>query len=205
MLKIVVLGDSLVAGYALPAAAAFPAVLERRLRAEGLVVTIINAGVSGDTASGGLARLDWTLADGADGVILELGANDMLRGIDPEVTKAALDSILARLKARKIKVMIAGMLAGPNLGRDYKARFDAMYHELAAKYEVPVYPFFLDGVADDKSLKLADGLHPNAAGVERMVERILPSVRDFLNRFGEKPAASHPSPARGSQADFTKK
>lgn len=185
-IKLIAFGDSLSAGYMLPADAAFPAALEAALRQEGYRVSIVNAGVSGDTASDGRARLDWTLADGADGVILELGANDMLRGIDPSVTRAALDAILAELKARDIKVLIAGMLASPSLGKDYKARFDAIYPDLAGKYDAPLYPFFLDGVAGQRDLKLADGLHPNAAGVEDIVHGILPSVRAFLRQFDEK-------------------
>jgi len=186
MLKLIAFGDSLSAGYNLPAAAAFPAVLEAALRKEGYRVAVVNAGVSGDTASGGLARLAWTLSDGADGVILELGANDMLRGTDPDVTKAALDSILAELKARDIKVLIAGMKATPSLGKDYKARFDAIFPELAAKYDALLYPFFLDGVAGAPGLRLNDGLHPNSAGVERIVQGILPSARAFLGQLGAK-------------------
>lgn len=183
-LKIIAFGDSLVAGLGLSADAAFPAVLEKTLRAEGYAVSVINAGVSGDTASGGQARLDWALTDGADGVILELGANDMLRGVDPAVTKAALDAILGNLKARNIKVLIAGMKAAPNLGQDYKTRFDAIYPALAKKYDAPLYPFFLEGVAGEPALKLGDGLHPNAAGVERIVKGILPDVHAFVDQFG---------------------
>jgi len=191
---LVVLGDSLTAGFGLPAGDAFPAVLERALWAEGYRVTIVNAGVSGDTASGGLARLDWSVADGTDGVILALGANDMLRGIDPDVTRSALDAILARLAARRVKVLIAGMRASPSLGRPYKARFDAIYPALAEKYKVALYPFFLEGVAGEPSMKLADGLHPNAAGVARMVAEILPSLRAFLQKLGS--AAADASPAK---------
>jgi acyl-CoA thioesterase-1 len=190
MLKLVAFGDSLSAGHNLPADAAFPAVLEVALRKEGYRVELVNAGVSGDTASDGLARVAWSLADGADGVILELGANDMLRGIDPEVTQAALDDILAELKARNIKVLIAGMKATPSLGKDYKARFDAIFPQLAAKYNAPLYAFFLDGVMGEPALTLKDGLHPNAAGVDRIVAGILPSVRAFLGQFGEKTVMS---------------
>lgn len=185
-LKLIVFGDSLVAGFGLPAEAAFPAVLEKTLRAEGYHVKIVNAGVSGETATDGLTRLDWTLAGGADGLILELGANDMLRGIDPGVTRAALDAILAKLKSRDIKVLIAGMRATPSLGPDYKARFDAIYPDLAAKYGASLYPFFLDSMVTDQALKLPDGLHPNPAGVERIVLAILPSIRSFLDQLGEK-------------------
>jgi acyl-CoA thioesterase-1 len=187
-LKIVAFGDSLVAGYGLAADAAFPSVLQKKLRTEGYNVKLVNAGVSGDTTTGGLARLDWTLSDGADGVILELGANDMLRGVDPEVTKAALDTILARLKARNIKVLIAGMKATPSLGPEYKTRFDAIYPDLAKKYGTPLYPFFLDGVAGEPALELPDHLHPNPAGVERIVDGILPSMHGFLEQLGEKAA-----------------
>lgn len=189
-LKIIAFGDSLVAGFGLAADAAFPAVLEKTLRAEGYHVTVVNAGVSGDTASGGQARLDWALADGADGVILELGANDMLRGVDPDVTKAALDAILGELKARNIKVLIAGMKAASSLGQDYKTRFDAIYPALAKKYDAPLYPFFLEGVAGEPALKLGDGLHPNPAGVERIVKGILPEVRALVEQFGAKAARS---------------
>ena len=147
--KMVALGDSLMAGYQLPESAAFPAQLQKALRANGVAVEIANAGVSGDTSSGGLARLDWSVPDGTDAVILELGANDMLRGIDPKVTRAALDEIISRLKGRGIAVLLCGMLAPPNLGPDYARAFDAIYPELAAKHGVTLYPFFLDGVAAD--------------------------------------------------------
>ena len=189
-MKIIAFGDSLVAGHGLAADAAFPAVLEKTLRAEGYHVTVVNAGVSGDTASGGQARLDWALGYGADGVILELGANDMLRGVDPEVTKAALDAILGELKARDIKVLIAGMKAASSLGQEYKTRFDAIYPALAKKYDAPLYPFFLEGVASEPALKLGDGLHPNPAGVERIVKGMLPGVRAFVDQFGAKAARS---------------
>jgi acyl-CoA thioesterase-1 len=183
--RLLAFGDSLTAGYGLPAGSAFPAVLERALRAEGYAVTIVNAGVSGDTASSGLARLDWSLGEGTtDGVILALGANDMLRGLDPDLTRGVLDTILARLAARKMKVLVVGMRASPSLGKAYKARFDAIYPALAEKYRVPLYPFFLDGVVDMPDLKLADGLHPNAAGVARMVAGILPSMRALLDEIG---------------------
>lgn len=181
--RLVALGDSLTAGFGLPAEATFPVVLERALRAEGYSVTILNAGVSGDTASGGLARLDWSVGDGTNGVILALGANDMLRGIDPDVTKAALDAILGRLAERRIAVLIAGMKASPSLGKAYKARFDAIYPALAEKFGAPLYPFLLDGVVTEPALTLADGLHPNEAGVARMVAGILPVVRSFLLRI----------------------
>ena len=182
-LRLVALGDSLTAGYGLPASAAFPAVLERALKARGRAVEISNAGVSGDTASGGLERLAWSVPDGTDGVILELGANDMLRGVDPAITRRALETIVRRLKERRIPVMLAGMRASSNLGPDYTARFDAIYPELAAQHGLVLYPFFLEGVAGERSLNLPDGLHPTAAGIERLVAGILPSVETFLARL----------------------
>ncbi|WP_246102194.1 arylesterase [Methylobacterium terricola] len=182
-LNLVALGDSLTAGYGLPAAAAFPVQLEAALKARGHAVAVANAGVSGDTATGGLDRVDWSVPDGTDGVILELGANDMLRGTDPAVTEKALDAIVARLKARGIPVMLAGMRAAPNLGLDYGKRFDAIYPRLAERYGLILYPFFLDGIAGDRSLNLADGLHPTRDGVAKVVTGILPSVEDFLTRL----------------------
>ncbi|HEU4805738.1 MAG TPA: arylesterase [Nitrobacter sp.] len=178
--KIVMLGDSLSAGLGLPAAAAFPAQLEKALKDKGLNVSINNAGVSGDTASGGLDRLDWSVPVGTQGVILELGANDALRGIDPKVTRAALDEILKRLKARDIAVLLCGMVAPPNYGAEYATKFNAIFPDLAKKNEVPLYPFFLDGVAANTKLNQADGMHPTAAGIAVIVERILPTVEVFL-------------------------
>jgi len=188
-LRLVALGDSLTAGYGLPAEAAFPAALERALRARGHDVQIANAGVSGDTASGGLQRVDWSVPDGTDGVILELGANDMLRGLDPAVTRQALEGIIQRLKARGVPVMLAGMYASRNLGPDYGARFDAIYRDLAQTYGLVLYPFFLDGIAGQQSLNLPDGLHPTAQAVERIVQRILPSVETFIGRMRERAKA----------------
>lgn len=185
-LKLVALGDSLTAGYLLPADAAFPVVLEKALRKDGYNVSVVNAGVSGDTASEGLARLDWALGDGADGVILELGANDMLQGIDPAVTREMLDTILARLTARHIKVLIAGMRATPSLGKDYVQAFELIYPDLARKYRLPLYPFFLQGVQPDKALVLEDGLHPNCAGVEKIVQGILPQVEALLQSVASR-------------------
>jgi acyl-CoA thioesterase I len=179
--KIIAFGDSIIAGLGLRDDDTIPAALERALRKEGYNVTIVNAGVSGETASSGLTRLDWTIGDGADGVILELGANDMLRGIDPGVTEAALDAILAALKARKIRVLLAGMKAAPGLGPEYQRRFDAIYPALAMKYDVPLYPFLLEGVAGVPALNQSDGMHPNSAGVEFIVKRILPEVRALLD------------------------
>nr|WP_051335773.1 arylesterase [Methylocapsa acidiphila] len=188
--KLVAFGDSLSAGYNLPAEEAFPAVLEAALRKEGYHVDVTNAGVSGDTASDGLARVGWSLADGADAVILELGANDMLRGLDPEVARGALDAILQELRTRKIPVLIAGMKATPSLGKEFKERFDPIFPQLAEKYDALLYPFFLDGVMGDPSLTLKDGVHPNKAGVERIVAGILPSVRALLDRLGQKAATT---------------
>lgn len=185
-LKLVALGDSLTAGYRLPADAAFPAVLEKALKARGHKVEIANAGVSGDTSTGGLDRLDWSVPDGTDGVILELGANDMLRGTDPAVTRKALETIIVRLKERGIPVLLAGMLAAPNLGTEYRARFDAIYPDLARAHDLVLYPFFLDGVAGQRTNTLDDGLHPTAKGIERVVEGILPSVETFLTRLERK-------------------
>lgn len=178
--RIVALGDSLTAGYGLPAAAAFPARLARALAAKGHAVTVENAGVSGDTASGGLARLDWSVPEGTDAVIVELGANDALRGIDPRATRGALDEIVRRLKARGIAVLLAGMRAPPNMGEDYARAFDAIYPELAAAHRIPLYPFFLDGVAADRTLNQGDGIHPTAAGVEAIVAGILPKVEELI-------------------------
>ncbi len=178
--KLVAFGDSLTAGYRLPADAAFPAVLERLLRARGLDVTVANAGVSGDTTTGGLDRVDWSVPDGTDGVILELGANDMLRGTDPKVTKGALSAIVARLKARGIPVLLAGMLSARNMGPDYSARFDAIYPDLAGSAGLTLYPFFLEGIIGDPAQHLDDGLHPNAKGVETIAARILPTVVSFV-------------------------
>ena len=181
-LKIVALGDSLTAGLGLPADEAFPAKLETALKAKGVSATISNAGVSGDTASGGLGRLDWSVPQGTDAVIVELGANDALRGIDPKVTKDALDKILANLQARHIPVLLAGMYAPRNMGADYEKAFNAIYPALASTHPVVFYPFFLDGVATDARLNQADGLHPNAAGVDVIVARIMPQVEVLISR-----------------------
>jgi acyl-CoA thioesterase-1 len=178
--RIVVLGDSLSAGYGLPGSAAFPARLERALQAKGLAVTVANAGVSGDTASDGLARLDWSVPEGTEAVIVELGANDALRGIDPAVTRRALGDILRRLKQRRIAVLLCGMLAPRNLGGEYGKAFDAIYPDLASAESVPLYPFFLDGVAADPKLNQPDGMHPTAAGIDIIVARILPEVEGLV-------------------------
>lgn len=180
--KIVVLGDSLSAGFGLPGQQAFPARLGEALKRKNIAATVVNAGVSGDTASGGFDRLDWSVPEDTDAVILELGANDMLRGLDPEVTRSALDRIIARLKSRNIAVLLCGMRSAPNLGAEYQRRFDAIYPALASTHRVVFYPFFLEGVAADRSLNQSDGLHPNAAGVDAVVERILPKVEELVRR-----------------------
>jgi acyl-CoA thioesterase-1 len=178
--RIVVLGDSLSAGLGLAAPDAFPAKLQKALKDNGINVDVRNAGVSGDTSSGGRDRLDWSVPEGTEAVILELGANDALRGTDPAVTRAALSDILTRLKARGIAVLLCGMVAPPNYGSDYSARFNAIYPDLAKSFGVPLYPFFLEGVAADARLNQADGLHPTAEGVDVIVKKILPAVEAFL-------------------------
>jgi acyl-CoA thioesterase-1 len=178
--KMVVLGDSLSAGLGLSGPAAFPARLQKALKDKGIEVDMINAGVSGDTASGGRDRLDWSIPAGTEAVIVELGANDALRGTDPAVTRAALTDVVSRLKARRIAVMLCGMLAPPNYGQDYAARFNTIYPDLAKKFDVPLYPFFLAGVAADPKLNQADGIHPTAEGVDIIVANILPTVQAFL-------------------------
>lgn len=177
---IVALGDSLTAGYQLPPGDAFPVKLQAALKAKGLDVRVENAGVSGDTSTGGLERLDWAVGDGVDAVILELGANDALRGIDPAVTRRNIDEILTRLKARGIAVLLTGMLAPPNMGPQFAAAFNPIFPELATKHGVLFDPFFLEGVAADRDLNLADGMHPNARGVDAIVARILPKVEELV-------------------------
>jgi acyl-CoA thioesterase I len=184
--KLVVLGDSLSAGLGLSAADAFPAKLQKALRDKGIAVDIGNAGVSGDTASGGRDRLDWSVPEGTQGVILELGANDALRGTDPSLTRAALSDILTRLKARGVPVFLCGMLAPPNYGKDYAERFNAIYPDLSKSFGVPLYPFFLDGVAADAKLNQADGIHPTSAGVDIIVKNIMPTVEAFLGAIKQQ-------------------
>lgn len=181
-IRIVALGDSLAAGYGLESPDAFTGALQAALVARGHDVVIVNAGVSGDTASDGLARVDWSVGADADAVIVELGANDALRGVDPAITRDALDRLLARLGERGLPVLLAGMMAPPNLGEDYAAAFNPIYPELAEKHGALLYPFFLDGVAADASLNQPDGIHPNAAGVAVIVERIVPSVEALIGR-----------------------
>jgi len=185
--KIVAFGDSLTAGLGLPAQDAFPARLQAALKAKGYEVTIMNAGVSGDTAAAGLERLDWSVPQDADAVIVELGANDSLRGLDPALTQKALTTILDRLATKRIPILLAGMLAPRNMGADYTAKFDAIYPALAANHPVVFYPFFLEGVAGDPHLNQGDGLHPAAAGVDVIVQRILPKVEELIARAKAQP------------------
>jgi acyl-CoA thioesterase-1 len=183
--RLLVLGDSLAAGYGLAPEDAFPARLERRLRRDGLDVRVLNGGVSGDTSAGGRARLDWALADRPQAAIVELGANDALRGLDPAMTRANLDAVIARLKREGVRVLLAGMLAPPNFGRDYERAFNAVYPALARRHGVALYPFFLDGVATDPALNQPDGIHPNARGVAEIVDRIAPYVARLI-RAGQR-------------------
>jgi acyl-CoA thioesterase I len=184
--KIVAFGDSLMAGYQIALTDAFPAKLERALKAKGHKVEVANAGVSGDTTSGGLSRLDWSVPDGTDAVMVELGANDMLRGIDPKVTRNALEEIVRRLKQRGIEVMLCGMRSVTNYGADYAKAFDAIYPELASANNLVFYPFFLDGIATDAKLNQRDGLHPTEAGVDTIVTRITPKVEELIARVRAK-------------------
>jgi acyl-CoA thioesterase I len=180
--NIVAFGDSLTAGYGLAANEAFPAQLQRALDAKGLAANVVNAGVSGDTAVGGLSRLDWSVPNGTDAVILELGANDALRGFDPAITRKALDTMLRRFQERKISVLLCGMVAPPNMGAEYGHAFNSIYPELAAQNGAILYPFFLAGVAADPKLNQRDGLHPTAAGIAAIVDRILPRVEQLIAR-----------------------
>lgn len=182
-ISLVGFGDSLMAGYQLPAGDAFPTRLEKALKEKGYDVSIANAGVSGDTSSGGLARINWSVPDGTKGVILELGANDALRGIPPEQTEKNLREMIERLQARKIAVLLVGILAPPNMGGDYAARFNPIYSTLAGDYGVPLYGFFLDGVVTEASLKLEDGMHPNADGIGVMVDRFMPVAEQFIKNL----------------------
>jgi acyl-CoA thioesterase-1 len=184
--KIVAFGDSLTAGFQLPASSAFPAQLERALKAKGVTVEIANAGVSGDTTAGGLARLDWSVPEGTDAVILELGANDMLRGLDPAATRAALTEIVRRLKARRIEVLLCGMRSAPNLGLDYGRSYESIFSDLAAANDLIFYPFFLEGLIGDRAMLLPDGLHPTAEGAAKIVSGILPKVEALIARVRAK-------------------
>ncbi len=180
--RLLVLGDSLTSGYGLAAQDAFPAKLEAALRARGHDIDVVDSGVSGDTTAGGRARLPWAMAEPPRWVILELGANDGLRGLPPKDTEINLDAIIIELKRRRIAVLLAGMRAPPNLGREYGQAFDALYPRLAKVHNISLYPFFLDGVAGERVLNQNDGLHPNAKGVEAIVERILPHVLKLIGR-----------------------
>lgn len=182
--RVLALGDSLTAGYGLPAESAFPAVLERALSQEGVNAVVINAGVSGDTSAGGLARLDWALADGADLALVELGANDALRGLEPRAMEANLDAILSTLRERGVRVLLAGMKAPPNLGKAYASEFEAVFPRLARRHGTALYPFFLEGVAGRPEFNQADGIHPNREGVEEIVTRLLPLVRELVREVG---------------------
>jgi len=183
MPRLLVLGDSLVAGYGLPPGQSFPDQLQLDLAATGRQVSVINAGVSGDTTAGGLARLDWSLADNPDAVIIVLGGNDMLRGLSPRGTRDNLNAIISRLRGRGIEVLLAGMMAPRNMGADYVSSFDAIYPTLATSHDIEFYPFFLDGVALDPELNLDDGLHPNQRGIAEISRRILPAVERLLARL----------------------
>ena len=189
-LRIVVFGDSLVAGFGIRPSDAFPAQLEKALKARGHAVEITNAGVSGDTTAGGLERVAWAVPEGTDAVILELGANDALRGLDPARARANLDAIITKIKAGGAEVLLAGMMAPRNLGRDYVRAFDTIYPDLATKHGLILYPFFLEGVAMDGKLNLDDGLHPNGRGVGEITKRIMPAVEQLIERARAKQAAA---------------
>ena len=184
-LKLVGFGDSLMAAYDLAKEDCFPAQLQAALRERGHDVEIADAGVSGDTTSGGLSRLDWSIPDGTDGVILELGANDALRGVSPDKTRENLEAMIKRLDERGIPVLLAGMLAPPNMGPGYEDKFNAIYPDLAKEHDLILYPFFLDGVTGEPGMVLSDGMHPSASGVEEMVERFLPVAEEFIARIEE--------------------
>jgi acyl-CoA thioesterase-1 len=185
--RVVAFGDSLSAGYLLPESASFPAILERLLKADGVDVAVDNAAVSGDTTSAALERLDWALGDPADLVIVELGANDMLRGIDPALTRRTLAEIIRRIQAKGSPVLLAGMMAAPGMGKDYEQAFDAIFPDLGREFDVPLYPFFLAGVVGDPKLQLKDGMHPTAEGVEIIAKGILPVVEAALKAGAAKP------------------
>lgn len=183
-LRLLMLGDSLTAGYGLKdLTLALPAQLQAALRTDGREITVLDGGVSGDTTAGGLARLDWTLGDKPQAVIVALGGNDGLRAIDPKATEANLVAILERLAQERIPTMLAGMLAPPNLGPEYGAAFNALYPRLAARFQVPLYPFLLEGVAAEPALNQADGIHPNADGVREIVRRLAPVVNAWLAKL----------------------
>lgn len=185
-ITVMALGDSLTAGYGLAPGEGFPAQLEAALIERGYDVRVLDAGVSGDTSSGGLARLDWSMDPATDAVIVELGANDALRGIDPSVTRASLDGIMSNLSERGLPVLLAGMIAPPNMGEAYGEAFNPIYADLAETYDSVLYPFFLDGVASVPELNLSDGIHPTAEGIALIVERIMPYVEDLLSRVADQ-------------------
>lgn len=185
-LQIVGFGDSLMAGYQLASTEGYTAQLEAALKARGIDVAITNAGVSGDTSSAGLARAEWSVPDGTDGVILELGANDALRGVAPEQTEKNLEAIISGFQKRSIPILLVGIITPPNMGDDFAKRFNAIFPRLAEKYGLPLYPFFLDGVVTDDSLKLDDRMHPNTKGVAVMVEKSLPAVESFITTIREQ-------------------
>lgn len=187
---LVAFGDSLTAGYGVKASESFPAQLQMALQAKGYKVTVVNAGVSGDTTADGLRRFDWAMQPKPDGVILELGANDALRGIDPKEPSANLDKMLASLKSLDVPVLLTGMKAPNNWGDDYVKAFDAIYTGLASKYDVPLYPFFLDGVALEPGFSQPDGLHPTASGIGEVVKRILPDVEALVQRISQRKTAA---------------
>lgn len=189
---LVAFGDSLSAGFSLPPDASFPAQLQVALQAKGYKVEVVNAGVSGDTSGGGLARLDWSLQGDVDGVILELGANDALRGIDPAIARGNIDKLIESIKSKGAEVLLAGMVAPANWGSDYQAKFDAIYPELAAKHAVPLYPFFMQNVIGVAGLTMDDGMHPTQKGVAQIVSQILPDVEAMLKRIEARRSAAQP-------------
>ena len=180
---ILVLGDSLVAGHGLPQGHAFPDILTNKLVTDGINVTMINAGVSGDTTAGGLARLDWSLADNPDAAIIVLGGNDLLRGLDPKTSYENLNAIINRLKDHNVKILLAGMQAPRNFGADYAAEFDRIYPALATRHDILLYPFFLDGVALMLDLNQPDGMHPNIAGIDVITDKIMPKVKQLIGQL----------------------
>jgi acyl-CoA thioesterase I len=189
-IKIIAFGDSLTAGYGLPPKNAFPVRLAAALKARGHNVAIINAGVSGDTTAGGLARLDWAIPDDADGVIIELGANDALRGLDPAQARKNLEAIITRIKAKGADILLTGMRAPRNYGPEFTRAFDRNFPELAKKHDLLFYPFFLEGILLNSALNLDDGIHPNAKGVDVIVQGILPHVEELIERVKKRHAAA---------------
>ena len=185
-IKIIAFGDSLTAGYGLPREAAFPVRLEKKLKKQGHNIRVVNAGISGDTATGGLARLAWAVPKDADAVILELGANDALRGVSPAKTRKSLEKIIVKLKKKNIEILIAGMIAPEGMGNKFSSDFNSIYADLAKKYDALYYPFFLDGVALDPKLNQSDGIHPNSTGVNIIVDNITPSVLKLIKRARSK-------------------